>query len=147
PVNDDHLVGHELCIESNDFFLLDHQPKRVVVQGAGYIALELACILSNLGSEVHVVYRGARILRGFDTELQGHLEAELGQAGLNLHANKRIIRVEERTHGLGVIFDDGGAMEVDAVLKAIGRKPRTENLGLGGVGITLDAPGAIPVDD
>lgn len=147
PVNDDHLVGHELCIDSNDFFLLDHQPKRVVVQGAGYIALELACILSNLGSEVHVVYRGARILRGFDTELQGHLEAELGQAGLNLHANKRIMRVEERTHGLGVMFDDGGAMEVDAVLKAIGRKPRTENLGLGGVGITLDAHGAIPVDD
>ena len=146
PVNDDQLVGHELCIDSNQFFLLDHQPKRVVVQGAGYVALELACVLSNLGSEVHVVYRGAKILRGFDSELQGHLEVELRQTGLDLHPNKKIVRVEKLTRGLAVTFDDGELMEVDAVLKAIGRKPRTENLGLDSVGITLDAQGAIPVD-
>lgn len=147
PVHDDQLPGAELCIDSNQFFLLEDQPKRVVVQGAGYIALELACVLSNLGSEVHVVYRAAKILRGFDAELQTHLEVELAQAGLNLHPNKKITKVEKRPSGLGVTFDDGEVMEVDAVLKAIGRKPRTENLGLEGVGITLDAQGAIPVDD
>lgn len=146
PVHDDQLPGAELCIDSNQFFLLEDQPKRVVVQGAGYIALELACVLSNLGSEVHVVYRAAKILRGFDAELQGHLEVELAQAGLNLHPNKKITKVEKRPSGLGVTFDNGEVMEVDAVLKAIGRKPRTENLGLEGVGITLDAQGAIPVD-
>lgn len=146
PVHDDQLPGAELCIDSNQFFLLADQPKRVVVQGAGYIALELACVLTNLGSKLHVVYRAAKILRGFDAELQGHLEVELAQAGLNLHPNKKITKVEKRPSGLGVTFDDGEVMEVDAVLKAIGRKPRTENLGLEGVGITLDAQGAIPVD-
>lgn len=146
PVHDDQLSGAELCIDSNQFFLLEDQPKRVVVQGAGYIALELACVLSNLGSEVHVVYRAAKILRGFDAELQAHLEVELAQAGLSLHPNKKITKVEKLPSGLGVTFDDGDVMEVDAVLKAIGRKPRTENLGLEGVGITLDEQGAIPVD-
>lgn len=146
PVHDDQLPGAELCIDSNQFFLLEDQPKRVVVQGAGYIALELACVLSNLGSEVHVVYRAAKVLRGFDAELQGHLEVELAQAGLNLHPNRKITKVEKQSGGLGVTFDDGELIEVDAVLKAIGRKPRTENLGLEGVGISLDAQGAIPVD-
>lgn len=146
PISDDQLTGHELCIDSNQFFLLDHQPKRVVVQGAGYIALELACVLSNLGSDVHVVYRGEKILRGFDAEVQDQLQAELVQAGLHLHPRRKIVRVEKRDGGLGVSFDDGKIIEVDAVLKAIGRKPRTEGLGLERVGIRLDVQGAVPVD-
>ena len=146
PVNDETMQGHEHCIDSNQFFLLDHQPKRVVVQGAGYIALELACVLNNLGSSVHVVYRGEKVLRGFDGEVQDHLQVELANAGLDLHPNRKIVRVEECPDGLGVTFNDGGFVEVDAVLKAIGRKPRTEGLGLDRVGIRLDAQGAIPVD-
>lgn len=146
PVNDETMQGHEHCIDSNQFFLLDHQPKRVVVQGAGYIALELACVLNNLGSSVHVVYRGEKVLRGFDGEVQDHLQVELANAGLDLHPNRKIVRVEKCPDGLGVTFDDGGFVEVDAVLKAIGRKPRTEGLGLDRVGIRLDAQGAIPVD-
>lgn len=146
PVNDETMQGHEHCIDSNQFFLLDHQPKRVVVQGAGYIALELACVLNNLGSAVHVVYRGAKVLRGFDSEVQDHLQVELANAGLNLHPSRKIVRVEKCPDGLGVTFNDGGFVEVDAVLKAIGRKPSTEGLGLERVGISLNAQGAIPVD-
>lgn len=146
PVNDETVQGYEHCIDSNQFFLLDHQPKRVVVQGAGYIALELACVLNNLGSSVHVVYRGQKVLRGFDGEVQDHLQLELANAGLDLHPNRKIVRVEKCPNGLEVTFDDGGFVEVDAVLKAIGRKPRTEGLGLDRVGIRLDAQGAIPVD-
>lgn len=146
PVHDSQLKGHELCIDSNQFFLLSDQPKRVVVQGAGYVALELACILKNLGSDVHVVYRGARVLRGFDAELQGHLETELTQSGLKLHPNKLITEVQECSDGLSVLLDTGDRLEVDAVLKAIGRRPRTDNLGLERVGIALGPQGAIPVD-
>ena len=130
PVNDETMQGHEHCIDSNQFFLLDHQPKRVVVQGAGYIALELACVLNNLGSSVHVVYRGEKVLRGFDGEVQDHLQVELANAGLDLHPNRKIVRVEKCPDGLGVTFNDGGFVEVDAVLKATGRKPRTEGLGV-----------------
>jgi glutathione reductase (NADPH) len=147
PVTDTQIPGHELCIDSNDFFLLNEQPKRVLVQGAGYIALELACVLQNLGSSVHVVYRGQRVLRGFDEELQTHLEEELAQSGLTLHPERRIAQIERVPQGLRVSFDHGEPIEVDAVLKAIGRKPKTEGLGLQAVGIHLDHHGAIPVDE
>lgn len=147
PVTDTQIKGHELCIDSNDFFLLEKQPKRVLVQGAGYIALELACVLQNLGSAVHVAYRGEKLLRGFDTDLQNHLEHELVQSGLVLHPSTKISEVRSSPQGLMVSFDDGNVMEVDAVLKAIGRKPRVDGLGLEVVGIDLDSAGAIPVDE
>jgi len=146
PTQENQLPGHELCIDSNQFFLLESLPKRVIVQGAGYIALELACILRNLGSQVDVVYRGSRVLRGFDAEVQEHLENELQQAGISLRANQKLAGVKRGPDGLDVTFDTGEVMEVDVVLKAIGRRPRTEGLNLEGVGISLDSQGAIPVD-
>lgn len=146
PVTDTSIVGHALCIDSNDFFELEAQPSRVLVQGAGYIALELACVLHHLGSTVQVAYRGQRVLRGFDAELQAVLEEELAQAGLALHRERRITRVEQTGTGLLVSFDSGEPVEVDAVLKAIGRRPKTDGLGLSAVGVQLDAHGAIQVD-
>lgn len=146
PVTDTHIPGHALCIDSNDFFLLDQQPKRVLVQGAGYIALELACVLQNLGSKAQVVYRGEQVLRGFDDELRGHLEEELLQAGLVLYPKQKITRIERGPTGLTVQLDHGETLEVDAVLKAIGRKPKTEGLGLEALGVRLDHHGAIQVD-
>lgn len=147
PVTDTHIPGHELCIDSNDFFQLKEQPKRVLVQGAGYIALELACVLQNLGSQVQVVYRGNRVLRGFDAELQEHLEEELQRSGLTLLSERRITQVQKSDQGLRVSLDHGEVIEVDAVLKAIGRKPKTEGLGLQALGLHLDHHGAIPVDE
>lgn len=147
PVTDTQIKGHELCIDSNDFFLLEQQPKRVLVQGAGYIALELACVLQNLGSVVHVAYRGEKVLRGFDADLQNLLEEELVQSGLKLHSHTKITEVRNTPAGLIASFDDGSEVEVDAVLKAIGRKPNGDGLGLDVVGIDLDAKGAIPVDE
>jgi glutathione reductase (NADPH) len=147
PVTDTQIKGHELCIDSNDFFELNHQPRRVLVQGAGYIALELACVFQNLGSAVHAVYRGEKVLRGFDTDLQQHLEHELAQSGLVLHPNTKITEVQATPNGLKVSFDDGRSIEVDAVLKAIGRKPNVDGLGLQAVGIHLNHQGAIPVDE
>lgn len=146
PVNDISIQGYELCIDSNDFFLLEEQPERVLVQGAGYIALELACIFQNLGSKVSIVYRGQKILRGFDAELQTHLEEELLQSGLILHPERKIVKIQKVNNGLQVHLDDTTVIEVDAVLKAIGRKPKTQGLGLQALGVQLDQTGAITVD-
>src|SRR5258708_38597131 len=82
PINDDDLIGRSLCTTSDDFFNWTTQPRRVLLQGAGYIALELACLLARLGSEVSVVFRADHILRGFDQELREHLQAELAAAGI-----------------------------------------------------------------
>jgi glutathione reductase (NADPH) len=70
--------GVQFASNSNDFFLWPTQPKRVVVQGAGYIALELACLLRRLGSEVTVVMRGDHVLRGFDQQVRELIQAQLG---------------------------------------------------------------------
>ena len=146
PVIDRSIEGHDLCIDSNDFFMLEQHPKRVIVQGAGYIGLEFACVLKHLGSEVQVLYRADKVLRGFDAELQSQLEQELRQSGLDLKAETKIVKIEQSAQGLNVLLDCGSIAEVDAVIKAIGRSPQTEDLGLQSVGITLDEQGAIPVD-
>jgi len=77
--------GSDLAITSNEFFLMDELPKRVLVVGGGYIACEFAGILNGMGSHVTQFYRGAQILRGFDGEVQGHVAEEMISKGVNLH--------------------------------------------------------------
>jgi glutathione reductase (NADPH) len=147
PVTDTSIPGHELCIDSNDFFKLDTQPRRVVVQGSGYIALELACVLHHLGSEVHLVYRSDLVLRGFDQELRQQLNDELKHSGMAMHHRQVITKIEKSPHGLQVQLENGASLSADVVLKAIGRRPNTENLGLERIGIRLNEDGAIAVTE
>ncbi|QTN27548.1 glutathione-disulfide reductase [Rhodoferax sp. AJA081-3] len=140
------IKGHELSIDSNGFFELQALPKRVVVQGAGYIALELACVLQRLGASVHVVVRGDAILRGFDDGVRAHLAHELVESGLTFHFGRSIRAISQAGSSLQVALDNGGAITTDCVLRATGRKPNTQDLGLEALGITLDSHGAIPVD-
>jgi glutathione reductase (NADPH) len=147
PVTDTRIPGHELCIDSNDFFKLPTQPKRVVVQGSGYIALELACVLQHLGSEVHLVYRSDLVLRGFDDELRHQLDEELKLSGMSLYHRQVISRVKKGAQGLQVNLENGTCLDADVVLKAIGRKPNTEDLGLEEAGIELNDHGAIAVTE
>jgi glutathione reductase (NADPH) len=139
-------TGHELAIDSNGFFELEQLPRRVVVQGAGYIALELACVLKLLGAEVQVVVRGETILRGFDADVQQHLSQELVALGLQFHYGRHITAITQSTHCMQAALDDGTALETDCVLRALGRKPNTAGLGLEKIGLKLDVHGAIPVD-
>jgi glutathione reductase (NADPH) len=151
------VPGQELAIDSNGFFELAQQPRRVVVQGAGYIALELACVLRLLGSEVTVVLRAAQILRGFDEELRTHLAQELASVGIRFLAGHSITRIEhagtasdaDAFGALAVHMEHAGGTEVleaDCVLRALGRKPNTQGLGLEALGVVLDAAGAVVVD-
>lgn len=140
------IPGAELAASSNEVFQWPAQPKRVVVQGAGYIALEFACLLRRLGSEVTVVLRGDRVLRGFDDELREHLQAQLEAQGLRFVAGHTLAAIERTPGGLQAVLDDGQRLDADAVLRALGRRPNTEGLGLEAAGVALGPDGAVPVD-
>jgi glutathione reductase (NADPH) len=146
PDDGPDFPGAELAIDSNGFFELQQLPRRVVVQGAGYIALELACVLHWLGAEVTVVVRGPQILRGFDDELRTHLSSELVASGLQFQFGRQIQGIARQDGTLQVALDDGQTLLADCVLRAVGRRPNAHGLGLEAVGVALDAKGAVPVD-
>ncbi len=146
PTNGPAIPGQELAIDSNGFFDLQALPKRVVVQGAGYIALELACVLHNLGASMHVVLRGEHILRGFDDEVRKHLADALVASGMSLHTGRSVSTIAQDANGLQVQLDNGETLAADCVLRALGRTPHSLGLGLEALGIALDSFGAIPVD-
>jgi glutathione reductase (NADPH) len=124
-------------------FALPALPRRALVVGGGYVAVEFASILAGLGVQTTLAYRGARLLRGFDGELGRRLAAEMALNGVTvrLEANPASI-----APGLDVAFEDGGRAAFDLVLFATGRKPNTPNLGLEAAGVALDADGGVRVD-
>ncbi len=148
PTMPDDIPGAILASSSNDFFLWPEMPKRVVVQGAGYIALELACLLKRLGSEVTLVMRGDQVLRGFDQQVREFIQQQLLADGLVIQANTTIRSIASAaSNQLEVSLSDGTTLHADRVLRATGRHPNTADLGLESLGLRLDAAGAIPVDD
>ena len=131
---------------SNDVFLMDALPKSILIVGGGYIASEFACIFNGLGVETTQFYRGAQILRGFDEEARGHIAHEMAANGVNLCLGTDVKEMEGRDGQTWVKSTTGGDRSYDAVLFATGRKPNTDGLGLGALGLELKANGAIPVD-
>ena len=146
PVMPD-IDGAEHCITSNEVFHLAELPKRVVIQGAGYIAMEFAGIFNALGSEVTVVNRSDVILRGYDHDLTARLQPIMAARGVNFGFNRPIRKVEKLPDGsLLVHAGEGDPIPADVVLVATGRRPKTDGLGLENAGITLGKGGEIPVD-
>ena len=141
------IPGIDHAISSDEIFHLKEFPKRLVVNGAGYIGLEFASIFNALGSEVTVVYRGSEVLRGFDHDLRHQLCTDLAEAGINFRFNENITELEEQKNGLKVHLTDGKSLEADQVLFAIGRRPRVEGLGLDTAGVMTDDKGAIIVNE
>jgi len=141
------VPGAEHMITSNEAFHLPSQPKRVVVLGGGYIALEFAGIFNGLGSRTTVLYRGEQILRGFDDDVRNHLANELVKSGIELRVKTDVTRLDKLADGtLRLTLTDGSQIEADAVMAATGRKPNTQGLGLEALGVALDAQGAVKVD-
>lgn len=140
--------GNEHCITSNEVFHLPELPRRIVIQGAGYIALEFAGIFNALGCEVTVVNRSDQILRGYDESLRDRLLQITMARGITYRFNCPINHVEKLDSGcLRVTVGKHDPFEVDAVMIATGRKPKTEGLGLESAGIELGSKGEIPVDE
>jgi glutathione reductase (NADPH) len=146
PVPHPEIPGIDLAISSNEIFDLPEFPRRLLMIGSGYIALEFASVFVRLGSSVTVVYRGDKILRGFDADMQDGLAEALGQAGIALRPRTMPTRIERTGDGLLVTLDDGSTVVVDQVLAATGRVPATRGLGLEEVGVRLDGRGAVRVD-
>ena len=142
------FAGVEHCITSNEVFHLPELPKRVVIQGAGYIALEFAGVFNALGSQVTVVNRSDKILRGYDHDLTDRLLPILQARGIEFGFNRPIRSVEKQADGsLLVHAGDGEPIAADVVLVATGRRPKTDGLGLDNAGIALGGNGEVPVDE
>ncbi len=135
-------------ISSNEVFHLPELPKRIVIQGGGYIALEFACIFAGLGSDVTVIYRGDNILRGFDEDVRAHVRSEMEKDGITILTGCTVTKVEKHRHEFTTHLSSGASIASDQVLFAIGRNPNTANLGLEKAGVALKpAHGGIIVNE
>ena len=142
---------NEHVITSEQAFYLDTLPKRMVIVGGGYIAVEFAGIFHGLGVETHLLYRGPLFLRGFDEDVRNHLAAEMAKKGVHLHFDTDIQQIakdaSKQQDQLTLNLTDGSTMSVDSVMYATGRKANTKNLGLETTAVSCDSRGAIEVDD
>jgi glutathione reductase (NADPH) len=142
------LEGHEYCITSNEAFHLKALPKKILIGGGGYIAVEFAGIFHGLGVDTAIVYRGREVLSRFDSDLRRLFHAEATNRGVRILCGEVFEKVEKRSDGRLVAHLSSGAVEeADAIMLAVGREPNVEGLGLETVGVNLDKTGAIEVDD
>ncbi len=140
------VPGAELAITSNEAFYLDKLPRRAIIVGGGYIAVEFAGVFHGLGSETTVVHRGEQLLRSFDDDLRVALGEEMRKRGFNLRLGTTITKIERSNSGLVATFNDGLTAEADLVMYATGRHPNSRGLGLEAAGVALDRNGAVIVD-
>ncbi|MCO8168680.1 glutathione-disulfide reductase [Pseudomonas sp. 21LCFQ02] len=142
------VPGRENAITSNEAFHLAELPKRIIVVGGGYIAVEFASIFNGLGAQTTLAYRGELFLRGFDGGVRKHLHEELLKHGMDVRFNCDISRIDKQPDGsLKVSLKDGGTLDTDCVFYATGRRPMLDNLGLETVDVKLDKQGYIQVDE
>lgn len=147
PNLDARLPGIENVITSNEVFDLKDLPKRIVIAGGGYIAVEFASIFNGLGSDVTIVYRGEKILRGFDEDLRDGLTSAMRARGIKVRTNAHFKEIRKEPNGLCAVLDGGETLEADQVMLAIGRTPNTKGLGLEAAGVRLRENGAVAVND
>ena len=133
-------------ITSDQVFDLAEFPERLLVVGAGYIALEFACIFKGLGAQVEVTYRGDSVLRGFDTDVRQFMDKELAKQGIQIYYQSNIQAIEKTAAGLQVTLDNGITKIVDQVLMAAGRMTNLTNIGLEKLTIEQSKNGKIKVN-
>ncbi|MBT3799113.1 MAG: glutathione-disulfide reductase [Porticoccaceae bacterium] len=139
--------GSEHAVSSNEMFFLDELPKRAVVVGGGYIAVEFAGILNGLGVDTHLVYRGTNLLKSFDREMSDKITQGMAEKGVNIHLSQQVTDIAEKAHGYSVTLDDQSSMDADLVLYATGRQANTASLGLENTAVELRSNGSIVVDE
>ena len=141
------IPGEELGMISDDLFLMDRVPGRILVVGGGFIACEFATILAGLGAKTTLSYRGDAVLRGFDDEMRGHVTQQLRNIGVDVQLGSMPSALAQEGEEIAVTFADGQVQRYDAVMWATGRQPYTKGLGLEEVGVKLGRKGQIVVDE
>ncbi|MDB5497976.1 MAG: gor [Phenylobacterium sp.] len=147
PWRPSDIPGCEFAITSNEAFQLPELPKRIVIAGGGYIAVEFAGIFNGLGVDTTLVYRGPNLLRGFDDDVRSHVAEELEKRGITVVLATQHTAIEKTATGLLSRFTNGHDVESDTVMWALGREPYVEGLGLEAAGVKLTEKGAVAVDD
>ncbi|MCA6124486.1 glutathione-disulfide reductase [Bradyrhizobium sp. WSM 1704] len=141
------IPGIEHVISSNEAFHLKELPRRIVIQGGGYIALEFAGIFAGYGSDVTVIYRGDNILRGFDEDVRKHVRAEMEKHGITIITGCTVAKVDKHGKEFTTHLSSGSSIASDQVMFAIGRHPNVANLGLETADVAINpANGGIQVD-
>ena len=141
------IPGIEHVISSNEAFHLKELPRRVLIQGGGYIALEFAGIFAGFGADVTVVYRGDNILRGFDEDVRAHVRAEMEMAGITILTGCTITSIDKPNNEYISHLSNGSSIAANQVMFAIGRHPNVANLGLENAGVAINpSNGGIAVD-
>ncbi|MBR1231271.1 glutathione-disulfide reductase [Bradyrhizobium sp. AUGA SZCCT0182] len=147
PNHGAEIPGIEHVISSDEAFHLTELPKRIVIQGGGYIALEFAGIFKGYGADVTVIYRGDNILRGFDEDVRKHVRAEMEKHGINIITGCTIAKIEKHGKEFTTHLSSGSSIASDQVMFAIGRHPNVANLGLETAGVAINPKnGGIAVD-
>jgi glutathione reductase (NADPH) len=147
PNHGQAIPGIEHVISSNEVFHLAKLPKRIVIQGGGYIALEFACIFAGFGSDVTLIYRGDNILRGFDEDVRAHVRAEMEKQGITILTGCTVNKVDKHGAEFTSHLSNGSSVGSDQVMFAIGRYPNVANLGLEKAGVAINPDnGGIAVD-
>jgi len=140
------VPGAEGGITSDDVFHLEKQPKKIIIAGGGYIAVEFAGIFNGLGTEVMLNYRGPVFLRGFDDDIRTTLADEMRKRGIDLRFKTVIDRIDRRGDRYEATLNTGDVVEADQFLCATGRNPNTSGLGLDAIGVSLTERGAVVVN-
>ncbi len=141
------IPGIEHVISSNEAFHLTELPKRIVIQGGGYIALEFAGIFAGFGCDVTVIYRGDNILRGFDEDVRTHLRSEMEKQGITILTGCTVTKIDKHGHEFTSHLSNGSSIASEKVMFAIGRHPNVANLGLDKAGVAINpSNGGIAVD-
>src|ERR1700719_4737955 len=147
PNHGEAIPGIEHVISSNEVFHLEALPRRILIQGGGYIALEFACIFAGFGSDVTVVYRGDNVLRGFDQDVRAHVRSEMEKDGITILTGCTVDKVDKHGKEFTSHLSNGSSIASDQVMFAIGRHPNIASLGLEKTGVAINPNnGGIAVD-
>ena len=147
PSLGDPIPGIEHAISSNDAFHLAALPRRIVIQGGGYIAAEFAGIFAGLGSHVTLVYRGENILRGFDDDVRQHVRMDMEKHGIRVLTGCKVAAIENAGTHFSVALSSGNRVTADRVMFAVGRAPNVATLGLKEAGVALAKNCGVAVDE
>ncbi|HJT07996.1 MAG TPA: glutathione-disulfide reductase [Stellaceae bacterium] len=140
------IPGIEHAITSNEALDLAALPRRIVIVGGSYIAVEFAGIFHGLGAEVTLAIRREELLYGFDDDIRVALARELRTRGIEIHARTEFTRIDKRDHGVDLTTAKGDTLSADLVMYATGRRPNTRGIGLEEAGVQLNENGAVIVD-